>query len=64
METWPDMPDFATTADAELREALRKLEREAQGLSFRRRLLHGRIAVLKSELEVREAVRRLDDRAL
>ena len=64
METWPDMPDFATTADAELREALRKLEREAQRLSFRRRLLHGRIALLKSELEVREAVRRLDDRAL
>ena len=55
------MPDFATALDEELREAIRTLQREEHALSFRRRLIHGRIAVLESELEVRKAVRRLGE---
>jgi hypothetical protein len=55
------MPEFATASDDDLREAARELQRQAHALSFRRRLIHGRIAVLQSELEVRAAVRRLDD---
>jgi hypothetical protein len=54
------MPDFAAASDDDLREAARNLQRQAHALSFRRRLIHGRIAVLESELEVRAAVRRLE----
>jgi hypothetical protein len=54
------MPDFAAASDDDLREAARNLQRQAHTLSFRRRLIHGRIAVLESELEVRAAVRRLE----
>jgi hypothetical protein len=51
------MPDFATVSDAELREAVRELQRRGHALSYHRRLLHGRIAVLEAELEVRHAAR-------
>ena len=54
------MPDFGKTSDDELRNEIRKLEQEARRISYERRIVHGRIATLEAELEVREAVRRLD----
>jgi GNAT superfamily N-acetyltransferase len=55
----PLVPDLGTLSDAELRRLIRELERREHGVSFERRILHGRIAVLERELEVRRWVREL-----
>ena len=44
------LPDLATVSDAELRDLIRTLLEEEQEVSYRRRLLHGRIDILRAEL--------------
>ena len=43
-------PDLAKLSDAELKDLIRELTAEEQDISYRRRLLHGRIELLKTEL--------------
>ncbi len=47
------LPDLATLSDEELRKLIDELTREEQELSYRRRLLHGRIDILRAELVAR-----------
>ena len=50
MEPLPDLP---TLSDDELRTMIRELEKEEDEISFRRRMLHGRIDILRAELVAR-----------
>lgn len=47
------LPDLATLSDAELKELIRKLEDEENEISYRRRLLHGKLDILRAELVAR-----------
>jgi hypothetical protein len=47
------LPDLSTLSDDDLRETIRQLEREEDDISFRRRVLHGRIDILRAELVAR-----------
>jgi hypothetical protein len=47
------LPDFASLSDAELKELIRKLVKEEQEVSYRRRILHGKIDILRAELVAR-----------
>jgi hypothetical protein len=47
------LPDFATLADDDLRSLIRELEKEENEVSYRRRLLQGRIDILRAELVAR-----------
>ena len=50
----PDLlPDLSTLSDEELQSRIRELEREEDSISFRRRVLHGRIDVLRAEYVIR-----------
>ena len=40
------LPDLATVSDTELRDLIRGLLKEEQDISYRRRLLHGKIDIL------------------
>ena len=44
------LPDFSTLSDDELRKLIRDLEAEENEVSYRRRLLQGRIDILRAEL--------------
>jgi anti-sigma-K factor RsiG len=44
------LPDLANTSDAELKELIDELTKEEQEISYRRRLLHGKIDILRAEL--------------
>ncbi len=44
------LPDLATLSDTELRDLIRDLLKEEQDISYRRRLLHGKIDILRAEL--------------
>ena len=46
-------PDLAAMSDADLKELIDELTKEEQELSYRRRLLHGRIDMLRTELVAR-----------
>jgi len=46
-------PDLSTLTDDDLREMIRKLEREEDEISLQRRVLHGRIDILRAELVAR-----------
>ncbi|HET8741505.1 MAG TPA: hypothetical protein VFM41_02695 [Gaiella sp.] len=48
-----DMPDLGALADDELRAQIGELEREEDDISLRRRMLHGRIDILRAERERR-----------
>ena len=50
MEPLPDLP---TLTDDDLRVMIRELEKEEDEISFRRRVLHGRIDILRAELVAR-----------
>lgn len=50
-------PDFAQLSDTELKDLIKRLADEEREVSRRRRMLHGRIDLLKTEL-----VRRLKGR--
>jgi len=47
------LPDLSTLSDQELQERIRDLEIEEDGISFRRRVLHGRIDILRAEYALR-----------
>jgi hypothetical protein len=47
------LPDLSTLSDDDLRSMIRDLEREEDEISFRRRVLHGRIDILRAELVAR-----------
>jgi hypothetical protein len=47
------LPDLSTLSDDELREMIRALEKEEDDISFKRRVLHGRIDILRAELVAR-----------
>ena len=43
-------PDIASMSDAELKELISELTEEEREVSYRRRLLHGKIDILRAEL--------------
>jgi hypothetical protein len=43
-------PDIGAMSDEELREVIDELTREEQEVSYRRRMLHGKIDILRAEL--------------
>jgi hypothetical protein len=47
------LPDLSTLGDEELRTMIRELEQEEDEISYRRRVLHGRIDILRAELVAR-----------
>jgi hypothetical protein len=47
------LPDLATLSDVDLKELIDDLQREEQEVSYRRRLLHGKIDILRAELVAR-----------
>jgi hypothetical protein len=47
METFPDL---GSLTDEELKDLIQQLSREEQEISYRRRLLHGKIDILRAEL--------------
>ena len=47
------LPDLTTLSDSDLKELIDDLQREEQEVSYQRRLLHGRIDILRAELVAR-----------
>jgi hypothetical protein len=47
------LPDLGTLSDQELRDLIRELMREEHEVSYRRRILHGKIDILRAELQAR-----------
>jgi hypothetical protein len=47
------LPDLAALTDDDLRTMIRDLEKEEDDISFQRRVLHGRIDILRAELVAR-----------
>ncbi len=47
------LPDLVSLSDAQLKELIDELTREEQEVSYRRRILHGKIDILRAELVVR-----------
>ncbi len=50
MEPFPDLKDLS---DDELRDLIERLVKEEHEVSYRRRILHGQIDILKAELQLR-----------
>jgi hypothetical protein len=46
-------PDLAALSDAELKDLIHSLEAEENEISYRRRLLHGKLDILRAELVAR-----------
>jgi hypothetical protein len=47
------LPDLGSLTDHDLKQLIGQLEQEEQDVSYRRRLLHGKIDILRAELVVR-----------
>ena len=47
------LPDLASLSDAELKDLIHKLEEEENEISYKRRLLHGKLDILRAELVAR-----------
>jgi len=47
------LPDLETLTDEELRDEIRRLMEEEREVSYRRRILHGKIDILRAELQAR-----------
>ena len=47
------LPDLATLPDDDLKKLIDELTQEEQEVSYRRRLLHGKIDILRAELVAR-----------
>jgi RNA polymerase-interacting CarD/CdnL/TRCF family regulator len=47
------MPDLATLSDADLKKLIADLTREENEVSYQRRMLHGKIDILRAELVAR-----------
>jgi hypothetical protein len=44
------LPDLPSLSDAELKQLIGELEKEENEISYRRRVLHGKIDILRAEL--------------
>ena len=64
MSAMEPLPDFASLADDDLRELIEELEREESDISYRRRLIQGRIDILRAErtARLRKSVESGDER--
>ena len=47
------LPDLSKLSDADLKELIAELELEENEISYRRRILHGKIDILRAELVAR-----------
>ncbi|MGZ4315380.1 MAG: RsiG family protein [Gaiellaceae bacterium] len=47
------LPDLASLSDSDLKALIRELEAEEDEISYRRRLLHGKLDILRAELVAR-----------
>jgi hypothetical protein len=47
------LPDLASTSDEELKRLIDEYTKEEQEVSYRRRILHGKIDILRAELVAR-----------
>ena len=47
------LPDLGTLSDDDLKSLINELMREEQDVSYRRRILHGKIDILRAELVAR-----------
>jgi anti-sigma-K factor RsiG len=47
------LPDLAALSDSELKALIKDLEAEENEISYRRRLLHGKLDILRAELVAR-----------
>ena len=47
------LPDLASLADNDLKQLIEELQKEEQEVSYRRRILHGKIDILRAELVAR-----------
>ena len=47
------VPDFASLSDDDLKQLIDELTREENEVSYQRRLLHGKIDILRAELVAR-----------
>jgi hypothetical protein len=47
------LPDFASLSDEELKRLIDELEAEEREISYQRRILHGKIDILRAELVAR-----------
>jgi hypothetical protein len=47
------LPDLSSTSDPELKKLIDDLTEQEQEISYRRRLLHGKIDILRAELVAR-----------
>jgi hypothetical protein len=47
------LPDLASLSDDDLKKEIEELTREEQEVSYRRRILHGKIDILRAELVAR-----------
>ena len=46
-------PDLASLSDSELKDLITRLEAEENEISYKRRLLHGKLDILRAELVAR-----------
>ena len=47
------LPDLTKLSDGELKELISRLEEEENEISYQRRILHGKLDILRSELVAR-----------
>ena len=47
------LPELTTLSDADLKQLIDALQQEEHDVSFRRRILHGKIDILRAELVAR-----------
>jgi hypothetical protein len=47
------LPDLASLSDSDLKVLIKELEAEENDISYRRRLLHGKLDILRAELVAR-----------
>lgn len=47
------LPDLTKLSDTDLKKLIAELEREEDEISYRRRILHGKIDILRAELVAR-----------
>ena len=47
------LPDLASLSDSDLKELIKQLEVEENEISYRRRMLHGKLDILRAELVAR-----------
>jgi hypothetical protein len=47
------LPDLASLSDADLKKMIQQLQEEEREISYQRRLLHGKIDILRAEYQAR-----------